>query len=111
MKSLLTILAIATVAAFTSCSSNSYPNRNPYPNYPSNGGRNEPVIVTRDGTVIDRNGRVVGNTRNMPPGQAKKIYGSKSAKAYAPGQRKKAGRDYVENRDKHYNSRSRGKKH
>ncbi len=26
---------------------------------------------------------------DLPPGQAKKIYGSKSAKAYAPGQRKK----------------------
>ena len=26
---------------------------------------------------------------NLPPGQAKKIYGDKSAKAYAPGQRKK----------------------
>src|SRR6188474_540005 len=26
---------------------------------------------------------------NLPPGQAKKVYGSQSAKAYAPGQRKK----------------------
>ena len=26
---------------------------------------------------------------NLPPGQAKKIYGGQSAKAYAPGQRKK----------------------
>jgi hypothetical protein len=108
MKSLLTILTIATVAVFTSCSSNSYPTRNPYPNYPSD-GRDGPVVVTRDGTVIDRNGRVVGNTRNMPPGQAKKIYGSKSAKPYAPGQRKKAGRAYVENDGKHY--KSKGKKH
>jgi len=29
------------------------------------------------------------NGGNLPPGQAKKIYGSQSAKAYAPGQRKK----------------------
>ena len=29
------------------------------------------------------------NSGNLPPGQAKKIYGSQSAKAYAPGQRKK----------------------
>ena len=28
---------------------------------------------------------------NLPPGQAKKIYGSQSAKTYAPGQRKKYG--------------------
>lgn len=29
------------------------------------------------------------NPNNLPPGQAKKIYGDKSAKKYAPGQRKK----------------------
>ena len=29
------------------------------------------------------------NGGNLPPGQAKKIYGDQSAKAYAPGQRKK----------------------
>jgi hypothetical protein len=29
------------------------------------------------------------NVNHLPPGQAKKIYGGKSAKAYAPGQRKK----------------------
>ncbi len=29
------------------------------------------------------------NGTHMPPGQAKKITGSKSAKAYAPGQQKK----------------------
>jgi hypothetical protein len=27
---------------------------------------------------------------NLPPGQAKKLTGEKSAKAYAPGQRKKS---------------------
>lgn len=34
------------------------------------------------------------HTRTLPPGQAKKITGSKSAKAYAPGQRKKVVRAY-----------------
>ena len=29
------------------------------------------------------------SSKKMPPGQAKKISGSKSAKAYAPGQQKK----------------------
>src|SRR5688572_15528717 len=32
---------------------------------------------------------VQSNGGNLPPGQAKKIYGGQSAKAYAPGQRKK----------------------
>src|SRR5687767_5152237 len=31
---------------------------------------------------------------NLPPGQAKKIYGSQSAKAYAPGQQKKYANRY-----------------
>jgi hypothetical protein len=30
-----------------------------------------------------------GGPKKMPPGQAKKISGSQSAKAYAPGQQKK----------------------
>ena len=38
---------------------------------------------TKTTTVIVDNG-------NLPPGQAKKVYGDKSAKAYAPGQRKKS---------------------
>ena len=32
---------------------------------------------------------IVDNSNNLPPGQAKKVYGSQSAKAYAPGQQKK----------------------
>jgi len=32
---------------------------------------------------------VAGNSGKVPPGQAKKITGSKSAKPYAPGQQKK----------------------
>ncbi len=30
-----------------------------------------------------------GNPHGMPPGQQKKIYGTKSAKPFAPGQQKK----------------------
>ena len=33
---------------------------------------------------------MVTNQQSLPPGQAKKIYGTKSAKPFAPGQRKKA---------------------
>jgi hypothetical protein len=32
-----------------------------------------------------------GSVKRMPPGQAKKVNGSQSAKAYAPGQQKKKG--------------------
>jgi len=32
---------------------------------------------------------VIDNQKSLPPGQAKKIYGTKSAKPFAPGQRKK----------------------
>lgn len=51
------------------------------------------VILDRDGKVINRDGRIGRNDRNLPPGQAKKKYGGKSAKVYAPGQRKKTERD------------------
>jgi hypothetical protein len=33
---------------------------------------------------------IIRNQNNLPPGHAKKIYGEKSAKRFAPGQRKKA---------------------
>jgi hypothetical protein len=33
--------------------------------------------------------RTAGNSGKVPPGQAKKGYGAKSAKPFAPGQRKK----------------------
>jgi hypothetical protein len=48
-----------------------YPDQSPYPD-------DRRVIVTND-----------PNPQNLPPGQAKKIYGGKSARPYAPGQRKK----------------------
>lgn len=32
-----------------------------------------------------------GNPHGLPPGQAKKIYGTQSAKPFAPGQQKKRG--------------------
>ena len=48
-------------------------------------------IVYPDGTVRYPDGRVYSRTRTsrwMPPGQAKKLYGSKSARDYAPGHNK-----------------------
>lgn len=106
-------LIFAASATFVSCSNSSYPgssnypgrgstqypypqqypypgtNEYPYPSYPSDGRRNNDVIVTRDGRVIDRNGRVVGTTRNLPPGQAKKIYGSRNDRRYEDEQRRR----------------------
>ena len=38
--------------------------------------------------------RYPGDNRSTPPGHAKKVYGHKSAKVYAPGQRKKYGYRY-----------------
>jgi hypothetical protein len=45
--------------------------RNPYPD-------DRRVVITSD-----------PNPNNLPPGQAKKVYGGRSARPYAPGQRKK----------------------
>jgi len=46
------------------------------------------------------NGR--GNN-GMPPGKAKKIFGTKSAKPFAPGQRKKGGKKHHRHDVFHYN--------
>jgi hypothetical protein len=100
MKKLL-LLSVIIGSLLAGCSRNSYPGTpTPYPSpqpypYPQPAPRDEPVVVTKDGRVISRDGRVIGNTGNLPPGQAKKVYGSKSAKVYAPGQRKKQGSVYT----------------
>lgn len=77
--------------------SNDYPGQripedNPgYPQYPRYPGNDNPVYNDP-------------NPRNLPPGQAKKIYGGKSAKPYAPGQRKKQGYNNYERNDGNYRS-------
>jgi hypothetical protein len=71
--SLLLILVIAI-----SCRSSRYSTGGQYPRNTS------PQTETSTNTYS-----VQSNTGNLPPGQAKKIYGDQSAKAYAPGQRKK----------------------
>ncbi|HWV70396.1 MAG TPA: hypothetical protein VN040_01695 [Pseudosphingobacterium sp.] len=38
--------------------------------------------------------RTAGRSGKVPPGQAKKVYGKKSAKQFAPGQRKNEYRYY-----------------
>jgi hypothetical protein len=49
--------------------------------------------------------------QSLPPGQAKKVYGSRSARPYAPGQRKKYDRDYRYDNDHHRKHDKKGKKH
>ena len=61
-----------------SCRSSRYSTGGQYPTNPS------PQTETTTNTYS-----VQSNSGNLPPGQAKKIYGDQSAKAYAPGQRKK----------------------
>lgn len=116
MKSFL--LAVSAALVLTACSRTAYPGSEPYPvpqdkpvpgdprypdqsrvpgetrypvPYPSgDNSRTYPQEGQRDGVVtIIRTGD--GNYENLPPGQAKKKYGSKSARVYAPGQRKKNG--------------------
>jgi hypothetical protein len=100
------LLVAFVVVAFTACSRTSYPTDpipptdprypvpgesrypNPYPSednstaYPAEGQKDGVVTIIRKNDV---------NGENLPPGQAKKKYGSKSARVYAPGQRKKNG--------------------
>src|SRR4030095_3805859 len=74
--SLLLILVIAV-----SCRSSRSTSGRQYP-------RNAPTETPTKTTTVYVDGG------NLPPGQAKKVYGSKSAKAYAPGQRKKYANRY-----------------
>ncbi|MDX2046011.1 MAG: hypothetical protein SFU87_04450 [Chitinophagaceae bacterium] len=69
------------VLILTSCSRSNYPERNPYPQ--RNPHPRGPVVI------VDGDGRVITHPGHLPPGQAKKIYGHKSAKVFAPGQKKK----------------------
>jgi hypothetical protein len=52
-------------------------------------GKQYPRTSTPQTEIPTKTETVYANTGNLPPGQAKKIYGSQSAKPYAPGQRKK----------------------
>lgn len=77
------LFAIIAMAASCRTSRTDRPTRD-YPSttkrypYPDQYPEDRRVVVTND-----------PNPQNLPPGQAKKIYGGKSAKPYAPGQRKK----------------------
>jgi hypothetical protein len=70
------LIAVLFVTLLTSCARKNYPERNPYPREDR---RDEGVYYP--------------GTGGLPPGQAKKVYGHKSAKVFAPGQRKKMNRN------------------
>ena len=57
-------------------------------------GRQYPRSTTPPTETPTKTETVYVDGGNLPPGQAKKIYGSQSAKAYAPGQRKKYANRY-----------------
>lgn len=114
-------LSIAGGFLAISCSTGSIYGKNDRVYRAPDGGvyRQGEVYRDRNGSVY-QNGRVIvydrnsGDYRNLPPGQAKKIYGDKSAKKYAPGQRKKAKNYYYDDDDndqgrKH--KKNKGKKH
>jgi hypothetical protein len=72
--SLFLILIIAvSCSPSRPTSGRQYPRNYPYPDYPVYNDRYPP---------------------GLPPGQAKKVYGGRSARPYAPGQRKKYGSTY-----------------
>jgi hypothetical protein len=77
---ILMMLIAFAASCGTSQPTSRYPDGRDYPErYPD--GRDYP----------DRYPRDERSTQRLPPGQAKKVYGHKSAKVYAPGQRKKYG--------------------
>lgn len=87
--SLLAILVFAVSCKTSRPTGRTYPRgypTDPYPDYPR---RDYPSEYPRRDEPVYRGSDP--NPRNLPPGQAKKIYGGKSAKVYAPGQRKKYG--------------------
>jgi hypothetical protein len=81
------------ILVLSACSSSkSSTKKYPYPGSPIPQEKNPGQQPT------DKNGGNENNNAahptNLPPGQAKKIYGEKSAKVFAPGQRKKQGNHY-----------------
>ena len=84
-KILQTVTLLSILVLLISCRSSRSTSGRQYPrSYPSSP---TPESPTKTYPVYES----TSNPANLPPGQAKKVYGSKSAKAYAPGQRKKFG--------------------
>ena len=82
--SLLLILIIAV-----SCRSNRSTTGRQYPRTPQTETPTRTYPGTPQSETPTKTGPVIVTGTNLPPGQAKKVYGGQSAKPYAPGQRKK----------------------
>lgn len=92
---------VAAVAAMllVACSQTSYPTSEPYPDsrYPYPDSRTYPSDYPREGqrdgivTIIRVSDNYNNNYEHLPPGQAKKRYGGRSARIYAPGQQNRNG--------------------
>ena len=82
-----TVLLLGLLFSVTSCRttrSGPYSDSRRYPQYPNYPDNRYPGYPLKDYPVYHDS-----NPYNLPPGQAKKIYGDKSARPYAHGQRKK----------------------
>lgn len=109
IKIVQAVLLMAVLALAASCrttrggSDGGYPyprnpDGNPYPEYPQYPDRpTYPRGEYPDYPPGDYPVNNDPNPGNLPPGQAKKIYGGKSARPYAPGQRKKQNNGYDRN--------------
>lgn len=82
--SLVAILVFAVSCRSSRPTGRTYPRGYPTDPYPR---RDYPAEYPRRDYPVYRGSDP--NPGNLPPGQAKKVYGGKSAKIYAPGQRKK----------------------
>ena len=85
--SVVLILMIAASCSTSKSSSKKFPYPgSPYPEKPTEKSPTDKGPVEKTSAPA--------NTAGLPPGQAKKIYGEKSAKVFAPGQRKKQGNKF-----------------
>ena len=82
--SLLLILIMAV-----SCRSNRSTTGRQYPRTPQTETPTKTYPRTTQSETPTKTYPVIVNGTDLPPGQAKKVYGGQSAKPYAPGQRKK----------------------
>lgn len=114
------VVAGLMVVLLAACgTSRSYPDNRPYPGQPRTGYPDGRYLDGRypdgrypDGRYPDRRSYPTSRypdsrySKRLPPGQAKKIYGGKSAKVYAPGHNK----DWDRERD-YKNKKSKKHKH
>ncbi len=99
------------VVGVASCSSSKNTSTSRYPN----GTRTSKSQRTSDGypgILFPDGRRTTTSTRGLPPGQAKKVYGDQSARAYAPGQQKKVSKGHGNGNGKghHGGKKKKGKK-